>query len=261
MSEQKHTEKTANIVDNTQKAYSSSVTVEQVYFDKAKEWYTAKYLEEYRNVCYLIVIFLTLVFSIYHGYKITSSSKTTVRIPFAIYFDDTTSYFAKIAPIVGQKHEGISLSLARYMLKKYVNLRENYSRDLLNASNWNVLLNKVSNLSSRKVYSDFIHLMNTQENPDSPILKYRFLKKCDVRVHDIIFTGTSRQKIPNSATIYFDQIVSNGKNIVQVNPLKAYIEFSISNITAPNTKQPAHRKNAISQPERIYFIVTKYTVE
>lgn len=236
------------------KLTSPAIIFEQQYFDKAKEWYVAKYLCEFRNLLYIAVIFIISVYSAYNVYRIAAAYYTIPMVPFAIYFDDDVDNFARIKPISGDKRETISVSLARYMLAEYVVLRESYSRDLLDLANWEALLSKVRSLSSRRVFSDFIHFMNTQENPDSPILKYRFSKKRTITIRNVDFGQLAEHSVPDSATVDFDAVVSSDNGMVQSDRMKVMVEFDINDIHI-RKKDMKHYSG-----DPLYFMVTKYTM-
>ena len=244
---------TPNISSRKKKnSYSTfDIVVEQSYFDLAMEWYINKYLSPFGMLFYTIIFFIILSFVSYNVYRTTTSYYAVERVPFATYFDDTVEYFAKIKPIVEQKHEKISVSLARYMIKEYVLLRENYSRDILQVTNWNELLEKIRHLSSRKVYTEYMHHMNIYENPESPILKYRFFEKCSAQVVKVKFVIENDEEVPSSAIVFFNLVTSVKEKVVNSEKKKAIIYFNINDVLVKNAE--------MSDP--LYFIVTYYKVE
>jgi type IV secretory pathway component VirB8 len=211
-----------------EKQFSQDVAViEQSYFDQAVQWYVRKYITEWRRLLYVMICFVILVPTCYKLYKIANIYYKVDKIPFAIYFDDNVSYFANIQPILGKKHESITISLARFMLTRYVLTRESFTRDLLQEENWENMLERVRSLSSRRVLDAFVRYMSVHENPDSPILRYRFSGEKKIRVHRVDFGKYSYK--PTNAEVYFEEL-TEVDNMQSITKKKAVINFDISNI-------------------------------
>jgi type IV secretory pathway component VirB8 len=235
----------------TQRFTKTQIFVDQVFFDRAKEWYKIKYLAEWQFLCFIIIIFLILIPAGYTTYKVTAAYYKPQSVPFAIYFDNNVESYPNIRPIVEQKHETISISLARYILSQYVIMRESYTRELLQEKNWNTMFEHMQHLSSRRVFDDFVRFMDTRENPDSPVLQYHFAGDRKIKILSVVF---DHQEKPTAATIYFNAIIKNNDQI-RVEQKKALINFNISDIESKN------RKKNKDENEPLFFMIMSYNIK
>lgn len=215
------------------------------YFRDAKEWYAAKYLYPYTQRIYIgiiagiLIVFTTVIF------KTALIDNTKERYPFPIYAEDEVKYFFKIKPISAGA-EPVAISVARYFASIYVESREQYDFKIINdKENWKEMLRKVRELSSRKVFSDYVDYIDTSTNPDSPIIRYKDFTKRKIEIQKVEFPKISNN--PASAKIYYKaiEITSNDE---KVSFWVADLNFSMSEID-----------KIIDDKSGVEFTITKYT--
>lgn len=196
------------------------------YYDNIKQWYAFKYFQPYAYFVYILIFCIMVVPFAKIATDLLFEQYEPIIIPYPIYFDDEVKYFAAISSIA-QKDENMNVSIARYLTEQYVKVRENYSSGLLKQEAWVEMLNKIKMLSSRQVFAQFIKYIDTQENPDSPILKYRTTAERIIEIQSIKFNNYD--SIPNLASVIFKASVKKN-NKTTVTYYKADLNFDMSDM-------------------------------
>lgn len=210
------------------------------YYKDGHEWYASKYLSLYpvRAFTLVIIVALTLaVLGMIYTYKLNVVSK---KFPFPIFAYDETKYFPFIKPLAKEK-EPISTSVSRYLLKKYVEFRENYNyKDQLGEQK-DILTKKIQALSSRKVFRYYMDYVDPESNPLSPLVLYKNKTTREINVHDVVFGSN------NEAEVYYTATIKNQKGDTIVTEWKATMSYRLSDIS-----KVMEKKNNLS------FLVTDY---
>ena len=230
------------------------VIIGQEYFEDAQQWYSSRYWGGYRQTLIIFLMFIVLAFTGYKVYQITKIYAIPQKLPFIMYFDDTDQYYPNIKSVTEEKHESIEISISRYLLERYVKLRESYTNSLLQEQNWHEMLENVRRASSKKVFSEFVAYMDAYQNPDSPILKYRLSTERDIDILSVKFDKFINEKNPISAIINFKATVISRDNS-ESKYKRAKINFRIGNL---RVRQALEGEGA-RYP--LFFKVTEYKVE
>lgn len=213
------------------------------YFAEARSWYAMLFLEPHTHRFYQFLISMLALFSTGVMLVIINTEYIRTQVPFAIYFDEQLDYFPRIQAI-SKAEEPINISYARYFAKYYVKLREKYN--LEDQENKNILLKAISSL---RIYDDYLAFMDPNQNPDSPILKYKAHTTREINIVDVQFLRDVT--MPDQATVIFRAVEKNNNNKVkEVESLwRADISFAMTDVN-----------NILSQNIKPRFTVTKYQV-
>ncbi|AIF81591.1 putative type IV secretion system protein [endosymbiont of Acanthamoeba sp. UWC8] len=214
------------------------------YFNDSKEWYASKYLYSYTQKAYIgIIAIFSVIFTIVI-FKTVMIDNIKKLYPFPLYSEDEVKYYSKIIP-VSKGSEPVTISVARYFASAYIKSREEYDFKVVNDKEaWKELLRRVRELSSRKIFSDYVDYIDTTTNPDSPIIKYKDSIKRIIQIQNIEFPKNSVN--PESAIVYYKAIEQTDKE-EKVSFWKTSITFSMSNI-----------ENILDNKSEVEFTITKY---
>lgn len=173
------------------------------YFTDVKEWYAYKYLLPYTLRSYIILILLGVIISFYIMYQLVKQDAELKYVPFPMYAYDTVRYFPNIKPLSDVK-EPINISVARYMASQYVKFRESYQYSDFEGENMQNSLSRIKTLSSLKIYRDFADYVDPEENPDSPIIKYKDKTRRVIEIKSVELFG--QYDLPERAKVVFEAI-------------------------------------------------------
>lgn len=215
------------------------------FFVMANKWYNIKYLYPYTQALWTLIMVLLLGITVLVVGSILNMQYTSKKIPFSVYIDNQVDYISYIRPLAGS-YESTNISIARYLVSYYVKLRESYNPTLLDESSWQSFFNQIQALSSRRVFSEFVRYMDTQSNPQSPVLLYRTTFERVINEIQIIFPEGDYNK-PDTATVYF-KAIARGRESSETKNWKAEITFDMSDMST-------------GVQNKLYFTVIKYITE
>lgn len=210
------------------------------YYKDAHEWYASKYLSIYPMRAFTLLIILALTMAICGMTYIYRLNVVSKKFPFPIYAYDETKYFPFIKPLAKEK-EPISISVSRYLLKKYVEFRENYNyRDQIGEQK-EILIKKIQALSSRKVFRHYIDYADPESNPMSPLVLYKNKATRKIEITNVVFVGY------NQAEVYYTATVENQRGTSVSTNWKAIMYYRLSDIS-----------KVIQKAHNLSFLVTDY---
>ncbi len=214
------------------------------YFSDAREWYASKYLYPYTQKAYIGVIAIVLIIFTIIIFQTTLLDNIKKKYPFPLYTEDEVNYYSKILPIADGS-EPIPISVARYFASSYVKVREGYDFGVIDdKDNWKRLLREVRELSSRKVFSDYVDYVDTYRNPDSPVIRYKSNTKRIIEIEKVEFPRISNS--PESAKVYYKAIEKTDKD--------EKTSFWVANLTFSMTDID----NVLDNKVKLQFTITKY---
>lgn len=216
------------------------------YFKQSFEFYSVKYLYQLTIRTQFLILFALLGFATFTSFETFRQDYKTSSLAFAIYAVDQVKYFPILKPLAFKK-EPIETSVARYMLERYVKLREYYNPADFTEGNSEAYQNRIYALSSRQMIENYQDLINPEVNSNSPILKYknRFIREVTIKSINL----KEEQGSADQAEIIYEVALFN-KATKQFEPkeeYKAEIKYIINNIDRVYNKQ-----------EKLYFAVTDY---
>lgn len=231
-----------NNVDITKEELLEQIN-NKTYFAEARSWYALLFLEPHTHRVYQLLLFLLILFSAGIMVIILNTEYIRTQVPFAIYFDEQLEYFPRIQAI-SKADEPINISYARYFAKYYTELREGYN--LEEQENKNILLKAISSL---RTYDNYLSFIDPNQNPDSPVLRYKAHTTRSIEVIDVQFLPDVT--IPDQATVTFRAIETsnNSRNRTTESFWRADISFAMTDIN-----------NVLSKDVTPRFTVTKYQV-
>ena len=165
---------------------SKNLVLDSDFYQKSLEWFLYKYVNvniTLRLLLIIVLVFFTAAILILNTANITKESQ---RYPFPIYFDNEVKYYPKIQSI-GKKGENINLSAAKYLIIHYLKMREEFDASTLIPEKLNEKLNYINNVSSLKAFQKYFKFIDIDNNPESPLLKYRYKNSRIIVVDDVIF--------------------------------------------------------------------------
>ncbi|MFV9875728.1 MAG: VirB8/TrbF family protein [Rickettsiales endosymbiont of Dermacentor nuttalli] len=226
-------------MDEINKSLLNYLKSEQYYHD-ARLWYMRKYIYpilERSLLTFLLLIILTIfLFIIYEVYNQLPLKKI---VPIIVRIQNLTEDTSVIYNI-DQKDVSPSISLAKYLVSKYVIWRESYSYD-----NINVQINKIKNNSTKFVFKQFYNSLSL-ENANSPVLLYQQHIVRSINIESVSLTNQFQNII-----IKFSAKVKDTNRGLEENSLwLANISYDMSDI------ELIMKKNA-----QLNFIVTDYNVQ
>ncbi len=215
------------------------------YFVDVKEWYASKYVFPYTIRSYMLVFFICLFCNWYFLDDVSNKVSEIKRMPFPMYAYDSVNYVPVIKSLSEIK-EPINISIARYMAGKYVKFRESYSYDDFDGDNRKIVDQRVQTLSSRRIFREFLDYVNPDENPDSPIVRYKNKTKLFVEVKNVELFG--QYDLPEQAIVTYD-LIEKSNDSESRSTRKAEMIFTMLDL---------EKKDDITGMPKLSFTVTSY---
>jgi type IV secretory pathway component VirB8 len=218
------------------------------YFRDSLAWYNKKFLSPIPHWAYILVI---TVFLIYGTYIITLLFMEDLKVkeyPLPIYSVDQVKYFPHIKPL-STKKEPINVSIARYLTSQYVLAREKYDFNNLEKEEGIFDRNFIDAVSSARVSYEY-DVMTSEENPNSPIVRYKSFTKRDISVDNVELIG--KWDLPEKAVIYFTSVETSRDGESRSSKWRSEMFFSMNDLEA--------EKNKGVSP-RLRFTVTSYNTK
>ena len=179
------------------------------YINESREWFCKRYLTPAVDTVKIMILLMAIIISLNIVWAIVHLTTQTTIMRFPIYVDNTDDSNHVIKNIFDPK-KTIDEVFARYMLIRYITLRESYAANLLEPSVWKDTLLNISSMSSNKVFDEFLNEVLPSKNSDSPIIKYRFSTSIEPVINSIQFTQLSGKK-PIAATVEIQTLECNYK--------------------------------------------------
>ncbi len=213
------------------------------YFKDAMDWYSTKYIFPFTLRSSMLALSAILIIGVLISVNAAKTNFFSLKIPFPIYAKDQVNFFSKIKSL-NYKNESIEVSVARYFITKYIELREGYNFINFLGENKELIFNKIKALSSQQVYRGYEEYISPDENTESPIIVYknqvtRLIKVNDINI--ITFNG-----YPESAIVKFTVTEKS-----RVGSKDANYEAKLSFLMSDTIK-------VLRKFEPLYFIVNKY---
>lgn len=213
------------------------------YFKDAIAWYSSKYIFPFTQRASMLVLAGILVVGVLIAVDAAKTSFVSLKIPFPMYAKDQVNFFSRIKPLT-YRNDSIEISVARYFIGKYVELREGYNFLDFSSENKDLIFNKIRALSSHQVFRSYEDYIDPDENANSPIIRYKNQVVRLVKVNDIRIS--SPHGYPEAATVSFT-ITERSRGESRAMEYEAKMSFLTSDM-----------KKAFSKLEPLYFIVNKY---
>ncbi|WP_339041285.1 VirB8/TrbF family protein [Candidatus Lariskella endosymbiont of Hedychridium roseum] len=215
------------------------------YFKAALDWHTSRYLSYYTQCIYMFIVTLLALVAAIVAIHLTRARYSIEQYPLVSYTDDQVNYVTRIHSI-SHLGDSIDKSVARYMITAYIQSRESYKyEEYSNKESWDQKIAFLQSNSSKKVLSEFLNYMDTRQNPDSPVLKYKTQTRKDVSVKDVKFFEYYNR--PFRATADF-LITELSYNSTVVSKCTAELIFSLTDI-----------EKVIDKSVALKFMVTSYS--
>lgn len=170
---------------NNPKSYQEYVKSGQ-YFSDARSWYDAIYLTPFIHRTWLLVLtliavglFLIAMFNVIHILPLEE------KIPYVLQVEDAITQSAMIEPLA-QKDEEAWVSVATYLVKDYILLREEYAFSEYRDKKLEQRKQRVRKSSSKTAYQEYISQLN-DSNPRSPVRLYRNVQVRAINFENIEF--------------------------------------------------------------------------
>jgi len=215
------------------------------YYDEALDWFFFKYVNINIYVRYTLIVTIIFILAAFITYKTAEFDYQVKNYPFPIYFDNEVEYYPKIQS-TGIKNENINLSIARYLIINYLKTREEFDSNSLNPEKLNERLNYINNVSSLIVFQKYFKFINIDNNPESPLLKYRYKNSRIIVISDVEFLKNvnvpSYAKVSYKVRSLIDDKETSEEKVAEIN-------FFMSEIN----------KRFIDSKESINFLITNYT--
>lgn len=216
-----------------------------VYYQDARTWYNQKYLSmisQRARIRVIIFIIAAAFLGMLYTYSLNVVSK---KYPFPIYAYDETEYFPHIKPLSYDK-EPITNSVSRYLLKKYVEFRENYNYSDYTGEGRDIQIKRIQSLSSRKVLKQYLDYIDPEANPQSPLVLYKLHSTRQVTVTDVKFINH------DEAEVYYNVDLKNNGDFTlttenSTTQWKALISFKLSDIA-----------KVVNKKQKLAFVVINY---
>ena len=175
------------VESQTEKQTASQI---QSYINDSRLWYEQSYLQLKVDSRKILISLLLMLLIINFNIDMLNVNTAVMNVPFPIYVEDNADEVHNIKNLFNNK-QGIEEVVAKYMIARYVNLRENYDPQLLEDQNWQALLNNINGLSSYQVFHTYLKYILPSHNPHSPILQYRFNANVSAYINNIEMTQFS----------------------------------------------------------------------
>jgi len=163
------------------------------YIKQSRDWFVKQYFTPCVDNIRITMILIAIIISLDITWDMLNMKTQTTVMRFPMYIEsqhDTDQFIQNLF----EADKTVDEVFARYMLIRYVNLRETYRASLLDAENWESILRNISSMSSNKVFDGFLSKILPSKNPDSPIIKYRFSTSITPVIKSIKFTSLSGKK-------------------------------------------------------------------
>lgn len=216
------------------------------YFRDSVQWYCKKFISPIPHWAYIFVI---IIFMLYGTYIITTlflSDLQVKKYPLPIYSVDQVKYFPHIKPL-SEKKEPINVSISRYLTSSYVKAREEYNFANIGTEKGEFNKNFINSISSARTSYEYESYISN-ENPDSPIVRYKTFTIRNISIDDVVLVG--RWDLPEKALIYYtaDEISKDGST----NREKwiSEITFSMNDLEKKKTEKESRAQ--------LRFTVTSY---
>ncbi len=213
------------------------------YFLKARYWYVDKYLAVGIQLIYSLVMFVIVAFCVMTSVEEATSNGFEHKIPIIVYAHDQVNYFTDVKGI-SEKGDSINISVARYLVKKYIMIREGYRYGALSQSERGDRIMMIRANSSRKVFDQYVSYLSPSINPESPVLMYRYDTERIVGDVQISFNKDTERPSQAYAKFTVKEISINGE---KYEDWEAKIRFSMNDID-----------DVITNDAEINFIITDY---
>lgn len=213
------------------------------YFKDAVAWYSSKYIFPFTQRASMFVLAGILIIGVLVSIEAAKTSFVSLKIPFPMYAKDQVNFFSKIKPLT-YRNDSIEISVARYFIGKYVELREGYNFLDFSNENKGLIFSKIRALSSHRVFRSYEDYIDPDENADSPIIRYKNQTIRLIKINDINIA--SPHGYPEAATVHFT-VIERSKAESHVMEYEAKMSFLMSDMT-----------KAFRKLEPLYFIVNKY---
>lgn len=218
------------------------------YFRDSLNWYCKKHLSPIPHWAYILVVALMLIYGAYTITMMFLQDLEVKQYPLPIYSIDQVKYFPYIKPLSTEK-EPINVSISRYLASRYVIARERYSFKELGTEEGQYTRNFVRAVSSGRVTYEYDVMIN-EENPNSPIVRYKSFTTREITVNKVELIG--KWDLPEKALVYFTATESSQDGEVVVNDFIAEMNFSITDLEAQRNK---------GESPNLRFTVTSYTTK
>lgn len=188
------------------------------YFSEAWNWYCNKYLKQNTERVWLIAlsILCTLILTL-HIFALQTFFPLAPEIPFAIHVDGNDDDIHVIKKLSSDT-KNPQIALASYLAAHYVKLREEYNYYNLEEQKEYIKAN-----SSRLIYKKFLNHLDTNLNPNSPLLVYKKNGTRTVQVTDVKLYGNSN----NNATV---KIITHDNLTNIAKQQNVLLKFTLSSI-------------------------------
>lgn len=188
-------------VDKEDSVNIAKLVEEGRYFDDAQNWYHIKYIKMLGYRSYgMIAAVAVLLIALTIAMNLKNVISVVQPLPFLARVADTTQDFPAIRPL-STKDESVQRSIARYLIVRYVSLREYYDPVVMaDRARFKSIQNQIRSTSMQKVLKDYKHFMN-RRNPYSPFVRYGKSTKRQVTVKKIDFIDEGQ--FSGKVNVYF----------------------------------------------------------
>lgn len=209
-------------MDDINRSISEYVKTGQYYLD-ARKWYANKFVyvvSERAYILLFLILFSTALMIL--GFFFMQTSPAPPEITYVSKTDDIARYYSVIFP-AGKSTDKPQIQVTKYMLAKYVRVRETYVFSAIEDQ-----LNFIKNTTVPQEYLSYANMMSIN-NPSSPMMLYQDenIKKVDIQDIKLLEAKEKYQK----AIVYFKSSLKNiATNKVVSENMFAIISFKIDDI-------------------------------
>lgn len=138
------------------------------YFKDAQDWYALRFVYPTVQRGFFLLLTVVSVVTAFIAFKVfLSLLPLTTQIPLVVEVGDKATQYSVLRPI-GTQTEDPNESLIKYLARHYIEIRESYDFDLLQRN-----LEFVKLYSNDEAYGVYSRYLNPDDNPDSPVLRFR----------------------------------------------------------------------------------------
>jgi type IV secretion system protein VirB8 len=198
------------------------------YYKESLEWYNFIYIYPVaaRTFMITVTVFCVLI-NIIAIYGIYNFMPLKVEVPLAISVEDVGDFYSQVKKLDTENND-VSDAVAKYMLARYVEFREDYGYDNLERD-----ANFVKLFSSSPLYDKYTAYMDLH-NAASPVGRLKESGRIAVTnvAVDLPLPEKGKAVVDKNrkATVLFTTRETNGTNVIQ-NKYRADISFTFSQIT------------------------------
>lgn len=217
------------------------------YFEDALQWYNTKFIMPVytRSMMVLVAAFGAFAFIIVAS-NINSILTKNEEIPFIITSENTTDYYSVIKDL-SSGGRSVQRDVARYLISKYIEERENYSYADFQGDNLKNILKRIKSSSLKKVLDEYKNYIN-KANPYSPVVRYGNRISRTVAVKDFKFIESD--KTSGKAVVQFEAVEVDTAANIKKDLWEATINYKLPDIqTIAQTGAP------------LRFLVTYYRIK